>query len=348
MNLMQSSSNNQLVIELEKWYSLIRKQHVKEAKKYYTSINASFSKTTSPIATLYLLFRYRYLILLEDYQNDLELNISQFDSDFKLNYYYHFFKFIHRTNTGDYQQAQYYFDNAKELLKYIDDECEIAEFNYRASLYYYYLDDPILAIHHSNSSLNLFSQYNEYEIKIAACENTLGMSYTTLEKWQLAEEYLLSSLNTFKNHNLQQCVLKVTYNLGLLYSEQNRPNLAIEHLLNSFENEKDYKTMFLLAREYYKSNNHTQALFLLQKGLPFCDKLYTQHYNILMAFIENKPLEELEDIITTAIEYLEPHRLWKDIQFYSDELAIRYLNQKNPEKSNEFFYKSYTTKKSLN
>lgn len=106
--------------------------------------------------------------------------------------------------------------------------------------------------------------------------------------------------------------------------------------------------MFLLAREYYKSNNHTQALFLLQKGLPFCDKLYTQHYNILMAFIENKPLEELEDIITTAIEYLEPHRLWKDIQFYSDELAIRYLNKKNPEKSNEFFYKSYTTKKSLN
>ncbi|MDZ5480074.1 hypothetical protein [Bacillus thuringiensis] len=345
MKLVQTNSKNQLFNQLDIWYSIIRKQHVKEATEYYHSIDSSIFKEDKTLYTLYLLFHFRYTILLEEYEYDLELQASDFSNDHKLNYYYNFFKFVHRMNTGDYEQAQCYFDTTKKMLPFIEDECEVAEFNYRSSLYYYYLDDPILSIYHVNNCISYFSQSTDYTIKVAACENTLGMSYTTLEKWQLAEKFLLSSIDTFQTCNEQQLVLKVKYNLGLLYSEQNRPDSAIEYLLNSFENEKDYKTMYLLAREYYKTNSNSQALEYLQKGMQYANEEYRHHYNILIAFIENIPVEKLEIIITKAIEYLEQHKLWREIQLYSEELAIRYLNENNPEKSNEFFYKSYAIKK---
>ncbi|QWI47472.1 tetratricopeptide repeat protein [Bacillus mycoides] len=345
MKLIQPSSNSQLIIQLEHWYSLIRKQHVKEAEKYYNTINSSFAKTVPSINTLYLLFHYRYLILLEDYENDLELNISEFDGDPKLNYYYHFFKFIHRTNTGDYQQAQHFLNNAEELLKCTNDECEIAEFNYRVSLYYYYLADPIASIYHANLCINYFSKQTDYSTKLAACENTLGMAYITLEKWELAEKYLHSSLKTFKQLNEGQLALKVQYNLGLLYSERNQPESAIQYFLQSIEHDKDYKTLFLLAREYYKTQNISHALNYLNIGKQYTNEEYKYHYDILIALIENRPIDELEIIIVTANKYFEEQQMWKEIKTYSTELAICYLKEKNHSKSNEFFYKSYLVNK---
>ncbi|MCQ6305642.1 tetratricopeptide repeat protein [Bacillus cereus] len=345
MQLIQTSSNDQSILKLEHWYSIIRKQNVKEAEKYYNTIISSLAKTASPINKLYLLFHYRYLLLLEDYKCDLNLNISEFDGDPKLNYYYHFFKFIHHTNTGDYQQAQSFLNNARDLLKCTNDECEIAEFNYRVSLYYYYLADPIASIYHANLCINYFSQQTDYTTKLAACENTLGMAYITLEKWELAEKYLYSSLKTFKEINEEQLVLKVQYNLGLLYSERNQPESAIQYFLQSIEHDKDYKTLFLLAREYYKTQNTSHALNYLNIGKPYTNEEYKYHYDILIALIENRPIDELEIIIVKANKYFEEQQMWKEIKTYSAELAIAYLKQNNHSKSNEFFYKSYLINK---
>ncbi|MFY0126257.1 tetratricopeptide repeat protein [Bacillus cytotoxicus] len=268
--------------------------------------------------------------------------------DVFLQYYYHFFKFIYAMETGNYNDAKEHHDYADELLKDISDVYEKAEFHYRTALYYYYIDQPILSIRYATKAKDFFSKNVGYEVKTAACENVLGISCIALKQFEAAEEYLLAAINTFKKQSEEDSVLKVKYNLGLLYADQNLSELAIRYLLDAFEDEEhDYKTMFLLAREHLKLGKSEIAKTYIEKGLKASTKEYYYHFSILQNMYSEHSLEKVESVVNEGVSYFKQQSLWGYVQEYAEALAVKLYNEKEEMKSNQYFYMSYEAKKIL-
>nr|WP_243526234.1 tetratricopeptide repeat protein [Bacillus pseudomycoides] len=341
---------------LQNWYHEMFSQHIEKARILKKEVDSNLHriKETKEIFTYYSLLEFRYQMLSGNFENDLEgFEFIQDQSDSFLKYYYHFFKFIYATEVGNYSSAEYHYERAEQLLIIILDEAEKAEFHYRVALYYYYLSQPTLAINHVNKSLDFFNENVGYETKVGACKNTLGMACVTLGQFDLAEEYLVSALNTFQQENEERPALTVRYNLGLFYADQDLSELAIRHLTSAFKQfghpKEPYQKRgtYVLAREHFKLGNFKEANFYVEEGVQSCTKEYIYHFTILKAMIENESLEKLEELVLEAISYFKEHELFKDIQVYTEELAAKWYGAGDECKAGKYFYMSYEAKNLL-
>ncbi|MDQ0174662.1 Rap family tetratricopeptide repeat protein [Bacillus chungangensis] len=336
---------------LNDWYVEIRSHHVIKARKLKEEIDKKINniEPDQEILIYYSLLDFRYKILIEDFEHHLneELVISE-DTNKFLQYYYHFFKFIYATGIGNYSNAKKHCEYAEKLLESIPDEAEKAEFNYRASVFYYLIDQCVETVNCALKAKQFFSKNPGYEVKLAASENMLGMAYTALREFHLAEKHLIASINILQELDEKSLILKVNYNLGLLYADQNFSELAIRYLSESFEDEeKDYKTMFLLAREYFKIVKKEEVTTYIEKGLKVCNKEYIHHFNILKALNDQLPIEQLEEITKDAIEYFKSEDLWHYVKNYAKELAIGLFDKDNYKKSSGYFILSYKAEEKL-
>ena len=336
---------------LNDWYVEMRSRHVIKARKLKEEIDKKINniEPDQEILIYYSLLEFRYKLLIEDFEHDLneDFVISE-DTDKFLQYYYHSFKFIYATEIGNYSNAKKHCESAEKLLESVPDAAEKAEFNYRASVFYYHIGQRVEAVNFASKAKQFFSKNPGYEVKLAASENILGMAYTRLREFELAEKHLIASLNILQELNEQSLILRVNYNLGLLYGDQNFSELAIRYLFESFEDEeKDYKTMFLLAREHYKIGNKKKVTTFIEKGLKACNKEYMHHLTILKALNDQLPIEQLEEITKDAIEYFKSEDLWNFVKDYSKELAIQLFDKDNYKKSGEYFILSYKAEEKL-
>ena len=336
---------------LNDWYVEMRSRYVIKARKLKEEIDKKINniEPDQEILIYYSLLDFRYKMLIGNYKHHLDedLVISE-DTDKFLQYYYHFFKFIYATEIGNYSNAKKHCECAEKLLEFIPDEAEKAEFNYRASVFYYYIDQCVETINYASKAKQFFSKNAGYEVKLAFSENSLGMAYTAIREFDLAEKHLIAALNILQELNEKSLILKVKYNLGLLYADQNFSELAIRYLSESFEDEeKDYKTMFLLAREHLKIGKKEEVTTFIEKGLKACNKEYIHHFNILKSMNEESPLEQLEEITKDAIEYFKNEDLWHYVKNYAKELAIRLFDKNNYKKSSEYFILSYKAEEKL-
>ncbi|PEB51427.1 hypothetical protein CON65_10890 [Bacillus pseudomycoides] len=335
---------------LKEWYHEMLSQHLDKAavlKKEADNIfNNAKENTDSFIYYSLLNFRYRML------NGDFEKEFEAFDyikdmPDCLLKYYYHFFKFIYDTEVGNYNNAEYHCELAGNLLNMIPNEAEKAEYYYRVALYHYYLSQPTLAINYATKALDYFSSHEDYEIKVGACKNTLGMACVTLEQFDMAEEYLISALNMFQQLNEHPLALKVRSNLGVFYAEQNLSDLAIRHLTEVFkgcQHTKEHyqrRVTFLLAREHIKLNENKDATFYIAEGLKVCNREYKYHLNILKSINNNEPIEKLEEVVTEALSYFKEQDLWKDVQIYTELLAVKWYNMGVKDKACDYYHLSH-------
>lgn len=334
---------------LNDWYQEMRVQHVIKAGQLKQEIDSKIDKIEEDqeILIYYSLLDFRYKMLIGNFDTDLDESISEEQTDKFLTYYYHFFKFIYAMEIGNYSDARKHCEIAEGLLKDIPDEAEKAEFNYRVGLFHYYLSQPVLAIHYATKAQGFFSEHEGYEIKTGACKNTLGMACIALEQFELAEEYLIASLNTFQKANEHDLTIRVRHNLGLLYADQNLSELAIRYLTAVFHEDHHIRTTYLLAREHFKLKNTKEVIQYITEGMKACDKEYEHHFSILQAMNDELTIEELEGIVLQAVTYFKQQELWKDIQFYTEELAAKWFEYGNKEKAGEYFQMSYEAKKIL-
>ncbi|HDR3524347.1 tetratricopeptide repeat protein [Bacillus cereus group sp. MYBK12-2] len=335
---------------LNDWYQEMRVQHVIRAGQLKKEIDSKIDKIEEDqdILIYYSLLDFRYKMLTGDFEKDL----SDFESmseqtDNFLKYYYHFFKFIYATEVGNYSNAKKHCELAEQLLASVPDEAEKAEFNYRVALFHYYSSQPILAVHYATKAQEFFAKNKGYEVKTGACKNTLGMSCISLGQFELAEEYLISALNTFTKTDERASMLKVRHNLGLLYADQDLSELAIRHLAEVFKEDQHIKTNYLLAREHYRLNHHEEAGRYIAKGLESCDKEYYYHFSILKGLNENDHVTKLENVVSEAISYFKHQELWKDVQFYAEELAAKWYDIGDEGNASKYFHMSYEAKKIL-
>ncbi len=343
---------------LIEWYHQMVSQHTDKAITLKQVIDKKLDnlKESDELFNYYTLFNFRFQMLIGNFKNDLEgLAHVQEQPDTKLQYYYHFFKFIYATEMGQYTKAEYHMELAESLLPILNSELETAEYHYRVALYHYYLAQATLAVNHVTKALEYFSSDEAYEMKVAACNNTLGMASITLGQFEMAEEYLVSALNDFQQLNAPSLLLlKVRYNLGKLYSDQELPELAIRHLTDVYpsfpkENTSNYvKLLRTLAQNHIALQEQDAAAPYIEEGLKICNKEFYYHFAILKALNNNEPVERLEEILQEATPYFEEQELWKELELYAEVLGDKWYNMGEKEKACDYYRMNLQSRKILN
>ncbi|WP_440604697.1 tetratricopeptide repeat protein [Bacillus sp. GB_SG_008] len=354
----QLKGNEQLIELLNEWYLQIRARNIENSKRLKKEIEKQINdlKDNQNLLFYYSLldFRYSYLI------NNLGISKKSFDKietfdtpkeDF-LAYYYHFFKAIHSNAIGSYNLAKEHYDRAESLLIHIPDELEKAEFYYNLAIFHYHIYKGLLATKYANASKDIFSNNTDCELKIAYCNNLLGLACTHLKEFELAEEYFVSAIDLFHNFGSERDVLIVRQNLGLMYAEQRSPSLAIRYL--SEVNQKmpnNYKALFVQAKQYLKLGETTIALELIKEGLKICNELelseYQYRFIIMREMCNNNTTENLEKTILAGMDYFKKEQLWEYVQEYSEILAVQFHAEANFEKASTYFFLSYGAKEKI-
>jgi tetratricopeptide (TPR) repeat protein len=338
---------------LELWHESIRTNIIEDADRLHNEINQSLEELSDPNSEIYYqLLKSRYLILKRD-MSAAHATLKQIHDIYRIGnnligFYYHFYSGILSTNLGEYDRAESSFIDAYHLLDYVSDDTIRADFFYKASILYYHIRHPLTALHYANNALKIFSGLKGYEVITADCENIKGLSCTSLKQYTKAEEYFLSALDMANKQEHKNLTLLIRYNLGYLYAEQNISDLAIRYLQEVYEQEEPYyKTIFLLAREYFKLNDIEKAEIFIQKGIQYTNEEYKHHFNIMKAFHNSLVDQELENIVMEGIHYFEKHELFGFIEDYCGELAQYFHDKEDHQRASHYFNKAYLAKKNL-
>ncbi|KEK22653.1 Rap family tetratricopeptide repeat protein [Bacillus gaemokensis] len=343
---------------LNKWHDSIRSQNLDISQELYNEVKIKIEniQENQNILLYYSLLEFRFNMLNKDYENSNTLlkKIETFNkpSEELLNYYYYFFKAIHATETGQYNDADSYFNQAKGLLDNIPDEIEKAEFYYKSAAFYYQVRRPLIAVKYANRAKKYFETKSGYEINVASCSNILGLTCTSLKQYETAEEYFHDAINIVTKQRNTILGLKVRHNLGFLYAEQNHSEAAIRNLSNAIDTpEKSFKAIFLLARENYKLGNTEETSKLINTGLDVCKRIsnteYKHHFLILNALNTSESTEKFENIISEGIQYFEREGLLGFVHDYSKQLALKFYSSNQPDKASLYFYKSHKAEEKL-
>lgn len=207
---------------LSNWHDSIRELDHEKSTNLFGEIKNKIDKIeeNQNILLYYSLLEFRHNMLNKDYEGSKKSleKIEDFNkpSEELLNYYYNFFKAIHNTEIGEYKKAGEYFDKAKQLIANIPDEIEKAEFYYKVAAFYYQVRQPLEAVKYANRALKFFEPETGYELNIAACNNILGLTCTSLKQYEYAEEYFIKALDIVTKKHNTMLGLKIRHNLGFV------------------------------------------------------------------------------------------------------------------------------------
>jgi len=344
-------TNESITELLDKWYNEIRSKNIDNSQKLKAEVDCKIHNIDEDqnLLLYYSLidFRHQYLMDSLSIGKDSFNKIEAFPTptDVFLAYYYHFFKAIHATITGNYNLAQEQYDIAEKKLQAIPDPIEHAEFYFKLSTFNCHNQQYVLALRQSSMAQVIFSKHEGYELNIGYCKNLSGLACIHLKQYQLAEEYLIASTDIFKKHGDEHASLYSRHNLGFLYSSQNLSELAVRHLSEvTAKLPNNYKAILLEACELVKLDNISEAIALFERGLKIStdlqNKEYQHHFQILQGIHENIPGEELEKLIKAGNEYFKQENLFEYLQEYNRKLAIKFYKEENHLKASKYFYLS--------
>ncbi len=351
----QLKGNEQLTELLNQWYLQIRARDREKSIHSKKEIEKQLDNLKNNQS---LLFYYSLLDFRCDYLiNNLNISKKSFDmietfetpkEDF-LAYYYHFFKAIHSKAIGSYTLAEEHYTKAESLLIHIPDELEKAEFYYNLAIFHYHIYQALLATKYVTIAKEIFLKNNDCELKIAYCDNLLGLACTHLKEYKLAEEYFISAIDLFRNFGSERDILISRQNIGLMYAEQKQSSLAIRYL--SEVNQKmpgNYKALFVEAKQRINLKETEIALELIQEGLQISESLgfneYQYRFKIMKRICKNDSTEYLEKEILAGMDYFKRENLWTYVQEYSELLAVKFHAEANFEKASTYFFLSYEAK----
>ncbi|KLA29222.1 tetratricopeptide repeat protein [Bacillus cereus] len=348
---------------LNNWYVEIRSRNISKAHRMKEQIDSLIqelkedewdSLEAKKLLLYYSLLEFRYSYLVDNVslseQSFEKIESFEMPEDELLSYYYYFFKAIHRSVTGKYNEASEYFDKAKVFLENISDELEKAEFYYKLGSFYYDIFQGLLAIKYVSKAQEIYRKFNGCETNIAFCENLLGLACTHLKEWGLAEEHFAAAMNQFQKIDEDYYILMARHNFGLLYASQNLSELAIRYLSEVVEKKpKHYKAILIKAKEHYKLKEHEIARDLIKKGLEICNELkleeYQHRFMILEALNRDATAEKLEKVVLEGVKYFEREELYMYMQESMEELAIKFYQEENHSNASKYFYLSTQARK---
>jgi hypothetical protein len=134
----------------------------------------------------------------------------------------------------------------------------------------------------------------------------------------------------------------IYHNLGNLYSNDN-PEKGIEYFQSSLkfreahEHEKTARTLYCIAKDFYRLNDVKAAHDWLEKGSEIANQgdlvEFKMHFQVLRYQVSNDTTSEFEEFLRDeVIPYFEKKQTWNVVAEYAETLASYY--------SNHFKYKS--------
>ncbi|EMA6344554.1 tetratricopeptide repeat protein [Bacillus cytotoxicus] len=348
MNI-QLKENERVKQMLNKWHHEIRKRNIEKSRELKSEIETYIHNVNDDqnvhLHYALLKFRFQYLIDSLSIGKDSFNKIEEFGkpTDPLLSYYYHFFKAMHLTMTGEYSLAKNQYEEAEKKLQHISDELEHAEFYFKLSTFSCHNQQYVLALKQASKAKEIFSKHRDHELNIGYCDNLYGLACIHLKEYELAEEHLISALDIFKKHGDDHASLYSRHNLGFLYGSQNLSELAVRHISEVIAKiPNNYKAILIKACELEKLDNNNEARELFEKGLTISadlqNKEYQHHFQILKGIHENISGEELEPLIMAGNEYFKQENLFEYIQAYNEKLAIKFYKEENHLKASKYFY----------
>lgn len=359
----QLQGNEQITKLFNDWYLAMLKRDVSQATnlrndaKKLTNVlkNENISELqTQDLLLYYSLLDFKYKVLTDDTNistDDFETIESHYREglDSKLEFYYYSFKAMHNTSLGNYIEAGECFSSAEQLLQYIHNEFEQAEFYYEFGALCYHIHQPLLTIKHVLKSKEIYIKHSSYAINQIECDVTLGLASITLNQFEQAEEYFIKCLELASKYKNERLATLIRYNLGFLYAKQNLSDTAVRYLTEVYQEEEKpfHKTLFLLAQEHFKLNQIKEANVFLEEGIKLADIEYKHHFRIIQAIYDVNHREGLETTITNGVEYFKEQQLYGFIEEYVGYLAKHFYNLGDATKASKYFNISYDAKQAL-
>lgn len=338
---------------LDRWYGYMKNQQQEQADTQKRKIDENFDELTDPeLKKLYKLLMVRYYLMYEDLDNaTLELAETGLEEDkyHWLNYYYYFFRGIYHYEKREYPTAIDFYNKARLFISEIPIE-ETAELYYKLASACTMSYQISLSIKYAERALEVFKNKSHYK-RISGCESLLGLNNHEIEQYKEAERCYRDALIHVEKIDDKILKLRILHNLGHLYSDQNKPEKALEYLIQvseflDLQNDSlkdDYlrvQNLYLMTRNYFKTDQKEKAKDTLHIGHILSKNLdnqdYWQHFNIIKAKFLQSDL--FVKVYKEGISYFNEHRLWEYVDQYGEELAFYYRGTENHKEAADYFY----------
>ncbi|WP_439022320.1 hypothetical protein [Bacillus thuringiensis] len=353
---MITNTNEEINSLLKKWYENIIRCNRNEALQIKTELNKRINENELNLDQKHYLelFNFRYQVLTDGLSINKEsfdhidlMNLSESNS---IQFYYHFFKGIHRTILSDYNDAKIHFEQAEEFMPSDLNELEKAEFMYRQATYLYQTYQPLLAIERVTEAKNIFLKHKEYNVLVALCKNVYGLSCIDLKQYNLAEESFDAAIDILRRESQEELLLRVRSNIGWLYENQNLLPSAIRHLSEVNSKIANHaRALFSEAEAHFKLGESVRAEELINRGINVSkemgNKEYLHRFLILEQMNKLSNTNDLERVVIEGIQYFEQNNLSDAVCEYTEKLAIKFHEENNYQKASEYFYQSTVSKK---
>jgi transcriptional regulator with XRE-family HTH domain len=340
---------NAISLLLHEWYTLIVNKDTEAASQKHTYLEEKLAHIQDPTLLLkYTLFSVRYRLLLQDLGEASallkSLDFYKKSLDLDLAFYYFLFLGLYTYMNGDYVEALKCFkqaESAGDSLRIQD-----PELYYQLALANSQLHHISHSINYASKALDLFDQYCNY-FRSIDCQILLGINNRKLGNYEQSEKYYLNALKVAKMFNNKDLISMIYHNLGNLYSKHD-PGKGIEYFQSSLkfreahEHEKAARTLYCIARDFYRLKDVNSAYEWLEKGIKIANQgdliEFKMHFQVLKYQLNCNTRREFEELLRDeVIPYFKKKQMWNVVAEYSETLADYYSNQFKY-KSSSYYY----------
>lgn len=290
--------------ELKILYKEISEKNVKTVEQMIGNIRTQMKWVEDPnTIALFSLMSARIAMGnrdLDSAKKELELVRGYFNLlENEQKYFYYSFWGLYHYLIEYFPDSLKYFTFADEIIKKINfiDPYVI----YQQALVHSRVNNIAKSIICAHEALDTFNSTSSFS-KSIDCLILLGINYNRIGDRDNAKSYFKQALKATKYLGDQKTILITIYhNLGFVYSSEGRPMEAITYYEKSLElNNNNVKTIYLLAKEYFLSNQFEKSNKHLQKGLKLVEDQNTP-YSVKLSILALK-LEKKAN--TTEYEHL--------------------------------------------
>ncbi|HET7627951.1 MAG TPA: hypothetical protein VFK44_06125 [Bacillales bacterium] len=316
------------------WYAVMKDQDFEKADKMKLEITNEEQKFSDfDLKALYKLMVARYHLMykeLEKFSSAIaEVDPDEDNEQYWLNYFYSLFRGIYHFERREYRLALDFYNKAR-MLNHNIGLIESAELYYRIGVCCHRIYRVTLSIHYFTKAKEIYKKESDFK-KLAFCENGLGINSKDIFQYADAEKHYHQALIFVEKSNDAYLKPIVLNNIGVFYTHQSKPKLAIDYLKQAQIHLKNYhdrvfqcKIQYLLARNYFAIDEVETAKNLLESGIQFTkdnsnDLYYYYRFSLLKAkFVSPANFKESYQ---EAISYFKRIGEWELVIEYGEELA---------------------------
>lgn len=327
--------------QLNDWYSLIRKNHIKEAEKIKNKIESKLDmmEENQNVLLYYSLLDFRHQIMLSYVNPKIAINInnslatmekrkekiekSQLDG--MIEYYFWFFKGMYEFKRKNFITAINYYKIAEKKVDAVDDEVEKAEFYYKLAEFYYHINQNYLSMNYANQALETFKTHETLIEKKIFCDFIIAGNWVETMQYDAALKSLLHALNDANKTENQHLKAAALFNLGNCYFYQNKLSKASYYMksaLSIFKQHSSYvpKVLFNLMYVRIKQKNYEEAEKYYKQGIKSAKALNDKEFAVRLHILKEIYLSSgnNQSSVKKAFECLEAKKLYLAVE----ELAL--------------------------